>query len=420
MAIRKIKVTNFKNFDNLEINLDNLNVVIGANASGKSNFVQIFQFIRDIAISGLENAISMQGGIEYLRNLNSNTSRSLSVKVDSVPDHKLGIMRQIDNRRVVGIEIHETTYEFALKLKKRALSGIGKDCLSIRCKFVELEEQHKPKGRRKFKEKGQIGQGEIRISCEEGRIETVLDVPEVLPIAKDDIFPMLVEELPPDTLLIESPIFYPIEELLSDTSVYDFDPRLPKKATPVTGKAELEEDGSNLSIILKNITEDRDKSRKLNNLVKDILPFVKNLDVDKFADKSLLFKLQEMYFENDYLPASLISDGTINITVLIVALYFEKEALTIVEEPERNIHPSLISKVVDMMKDAADNKQIIVTTHNPEIVKNAGMENILLISRDKGTGFSTISRPEDKESVRIFLENEIGLDELYVQNLLEV
>ena len=152
--------------------------------------------------------------------------------------------------------------------------------------------------------------------------------------------------------------------------------------------------------------------------MKDILPFVEDLDVEKFADSSLLFKLREIYAKNQYLPASLISDGTINITALIIALYFEKKQLTIIEEPERNIHSYLNSKVVEMMKDVLQEKQIIVTTHNPEILKHAGLENILLVSRDK-EGFSVVSRPHEKETVKTFLRNDLGIEELYVQNLLE-
>jgi predicted ATPase len=71
------------------------------------------------------------------------------------------------------------------------------------------------------------------------------------------------------------------------------------------------------------------------------------------------------------------------------------------------------------MKDASQKKQIIVTTHNPEVIKWAGLENILFVSRDK-EGFSTISKLYEKESVKTFLKNEIGIEELYVQNLLAV
>ena len=47
--ITKIKVTNFKSFDNIEIDLGKFNVLIGANSSGKSNFVSIFKFTKDIS-----------------------------------------------------------------------------------------------------------------------------------------------------------------------------------------------------------------------------------------------------------------------------------------------------------------------------------------------------------------------------------
>ena len=63
---------------------------------------------------------------------------------------------------------------------------------------------------------------------------------------------------------------------------------------------------------------------------------------------------------------------------LIIVLYFEDKHIVIIEEPDRYIHPHLISKVIEMMKDASRNKQIIITTHNPEVVKHTDIENILL------------------------------------------
>jgi predicted ATPase len=418
MAIRKIKITNFKSFKELEVELGKFNVLIGANASGKSNFVHIFEFLRDIANSGLNNAVSMQGGVEYLRNVNIGASENFSLKV--VYDPEFGLLGGRTKEGFTVIKIYETIYEFALKFRKRGLGfEIAKDNLTLKCNFVRLEKQKK-----KIEEKEIIGQGEIILSRgANGKVKIDLHKPEEVSIEKDDIYPPFVreEKLSDSTLLLQSPFFFipPLKEIFSDISIYDFDPKLPKKATPITGKVELEEDGSNLSIVLKNITENEEKKRKLFNLVKDLLPFISNLDVEKFADKSLLFKLQEIYFKNQYLPASLISDGTINITALIVALYFENKPLTIIEEPERNIHPHLISKLVDMMKDASQKKQIIVTTHNPEMVKYAGLDNILLASRDE-TGFSTVSRPVDKEGVKTFLSNEIGIEELYIQDLLGV
>jgi predicted ATPase len=131
-----------------------------------------------------------------------------------------------------------------------------------------------------------------------------------------------------------------------------------------------------------------------------------------------MFKIRESYAQRHYLPASLVSDGTINITALLLAMYFTATSLTLIEEPERNIHPYLLSKLAEMMKDASAKRQLLVTTHNPELVKYAGLGSLLLITRDSNTGWSSISRPTDNSVVTNFLRHEIGVDELYVKDLL--
>lgn len=243
-------------------------------------------------------------------------------------------------------------------------------------------------------------------------------------IKKERFFPvgLLEEPLPQKTLLIETPHFiipFHLSRIFEDIAIYNFEPRKPKKAIPINVKTELEEDGSNFAKALKNIIEDDDKRRKFSNLIKDILPFVKELNVVKFVDQSLFVKLEEIYSKKEYFPAYIISDGTINIALLIIALYFEKKQLTIIEEPERNLHPYLISKIVDMMQEVSEKRQIITTTHNPEMLKHANLKDILLISRDK-LGFSKISRPSEKKEIKTFLQNDLGIDEIFANNLLGV
>ena len=80
ISLEHIKVRNFKSFKNLDISLNKFNIVIGANASGKSNFAQLFKFFSDIALYGLEDAISRQGGMEYLLNFTS-PDASLSYEI---------------------------------------------------------------------------------------------------------------------------------------------------------------------------------------------------------------------------------------------------------------------------------------------------------------------------------------------------
>ncbi len=417
MAFKKVAISNFKSFRHAEVELDRFNLVIGPNASGKSNFVQVFKFLRDIARSGLVNAVSMQGGVEYLRNMNIGADEDLVVT--TVSDVMFGLVNIRRRREWLGLKIYETEYSFGLRFHKRG-SGfkVVQDKLTQRCQVVRFSS----KGRA-LEEREILGEGSITTFRSNGRADVEIDLTSEEKVTKYDLYPRFAfeQELGRQNLLLEDPLLFPppLREVYADTSIYDFDPKLPKKATPITGKAELEEDASNLSIILKNVLESRDKRRKLLNLLSDLLPFVGSLDVVKFADKSLMFKLREVYFERRDLPASLISDGTINLTALIVALYFEEKPFVIIEEPERNIHPQLISRVVEMMKDASRNKQILATTHNPELVKHTGVQNLLLVSRD-ASGFSVISRPADAEQVQAFLRDEIGIEELFVQNLLSV
>ena len=94
MAITKIRISNFKSFDDETVDLNDFNLLVGANASGKSNFVQAFRFLGDIATHGLEDAISLQGGVEYLRNLTIADARPLVFDVVVARRVSLGDLEQ--------------------------------------------------------------------------------------------------------------------------------------------------------------------------------------------------------------------------------------------------------------------------------------------------------------------------------------
>jgi len=205
------------------------------------------------------------------------------------------------------------------------------------------------------------------------------------------------------------------DSLFGRVGVYDIEPHVAKKPNEIAGRSQLEENGDNLALVLKNILADLEKSRKFHNLLQYMLPFVREVGVEGYIGESVLLKLREGYYEGDLL-ANLLSDGTVNMVALIVALFFEDKDVVIIEEPERNIHPHLLSGLMELMKDASRNKQVIITTHSPEVVRHAGVKNLLLISRDQ-EGSSTVSRPAEKEEVKIFLKNDFGLDDVFVQEL---
>lgn len=103
---------------------------------------------------------------------------------------------------------------------------------------------------------------------------------------------------------------------------------------------------------------------------------------------------------------------------LIIALYFEKSSgIMIIEEPERNLHPQLMSKIVEMAREMSAEKQIIITTHNPEFVKYAELDSILFAKRTSD-GFTKINKPQDSSMVNTFINEDLGVDELFISGLL--
>jgi predicted ATPase len=427
MKIKKIEIKNFKSYKNLNIIFDKFNVLIGPNAAGKSNCIQGIKFFRDIVNEGLDNAVSMQGGIGYLKNLNSNLhSDDISFSIIFEPDKPFKFSKEKNN-------IH---YEFRiLEFEYRFILNVFNNDSEYKIKsdsLTQIYELFKYEGKKKeplFKSKFNISKKSDKFTFSFSKKAhhpfSHSELKELFFIGFNDFTiekRLLRSSELKRSLLLETPLYFmPHVETLkrdfSKISIYDFDPKQPKTATSVAGKAHLEENGENIAIVLKRILAEDNQKRKFLNLLTYLLPFVEKIDVESLLDKYLQIVIKEKYTSNKLIPGFLLSDGTIFLLAIIIAMYFEDKPIFLFEEPERRIHPYLISKVIDMMKDASATKQIILSTHNPEIVKYAGLENINFISRDPD-GFSVIIKAHERDEIKTFLENEIGIEELYVQNLL--
>lgn len=453
--IKKVFVKNFKSFDEEEIELTNFNILIGSNASGKSNFIEILKFLKNIQSDGLLNAISMQGEHQFLKNLNLNEKETrIKIKCDNNEIHiRLGII----GKGMLFSRVNTFVYEFSFIMDENSVI-ITSDTLKVNCSFIMLEisnlEEFKEnlykalRDRRKGnkeqfdsdsdsyhislddKNLKYLGEADYTIIKKDYDCDLKVDINPEKDVNKEDydkIFPLYEKnEIDPlitkkNSLLIEKlplPLTFMsiINRYFKNIKIFDIDPKLSKTAVGFSGKRELEQNGGNLPIVLRNLLQNKKKKSEFLSILNDIIPFVKDVEVETFADRYLTFGIKES-FSNKKIPAFLLSDGTIALTALIIAVFFESDSMIIIEEPERNIHPSLISKLVSVLEEQSENQQILITTHNPELIKNAKIEDILLIKRND-KGHSTIIKPSNSQKVKTFLQNEIGIDELYIQNLL--
>ena len=412
MFVENIKVKNFKSFKDVDVSLNNFNVLIGANASGKSNFTEIFNFLKHLATSGLDDAISLQGGLEYLQNFNMDSDQNLVFKItlrgtakypielfeDVSPQHKFNVAKAI--------------YHFEIKFTKQMEFKIIKDNLVLDLVYAP----DTPKRSKKQ------STSRVSITNENNMLKLDADLPKDVKISDDFTRYVLTKKLRPNSLLIENTILTRIvldgiTDIFFNTEVYDFDPKLAKRAIPIKETVKLKNDGSNIFSTLKKVLENDEYQRRFTNLITNLLPYVDSVSTKKIIGRTVSFTIKERYFEEQSLPSTLVSDGTVNIVGLILASYFQFSQLTIIEGLERNIHPSLISQVVENMNESSRQRQVIVTTHSPEIIRYTDINNILTVRRDDD-GNSEIVRPGDQKDVKDFLKNDMDIEELYVQNLL--
>ncbi len=421
MTISKIRIANFKSFADETVELNGFNLLVGANASGKSNFVQAFKFLRDIATHGLEDAISLQGGVEYLRNYGIAASEPLSFQLtlrgeSHKVDRSVDVGERFDATKVhplsilMPLELESFDYEFSLRFQEKG-SGyfVERDRMTLNYAHENPTNARESAGE----------SAKITAENSSGKLKVRSTVPKM-----EHLSSLGGEQIAEKTLLFETPILYLVAgtnmDWFKEIGIYDIDPRRAKGVIPVAGRSELETDGSNLAVVLKNLLSDKDTRRSIRNLCRYNLPYLKDLGIEQLADRYISIKARETFAADKELPAFLFSDGTANIIAIVVALFFQKQKrFAIFEEPDRRLHPKALSGLMELFKEVSERRQILVTTHNSEVVKHAGIENILLVSRDKN-GFSRITKPADSEFVKTFLEHDLGVDDLFIDDLLGV
>lgn len=430
MKIEKIEVENFKCFNNIKLELKNFNVIIGKNASGKSNIINIIKFIKDLLMNGIDDAIDLQGGINYLYNSNIRNKKPIKIKFvintyDEETFRRMSIMYSFQRKSIM-LEKYEVT--LVIQPNK---CGTGYKILENSAKIYyailklkknkNFKENYDLDNRLKnYKKMGQI----IQTCCEKNdKIDEDFsgditeDIKDKIEIHKE-LFLSRATMIKKENLLLVNyiPAFYFFQLTGGDNiKIYDFNPKNLKSASIINKQNILEEDGSNIANVIQRILKNTDEKRKLLLLLKKLMPFIEDISTEKSFNKSMYFKVKENN-KND-LPSVLLSDGTVNIIAIIVALYFERNNdIVIIEEPEKNIHPKLANQLVTLMKDVGNRKQVIVTTHNTQLLASVELKDIVYVYRNHNM-YSDIERPDKNARVKEFIKNELDIGDLLYEGL---
>jgi predicted ATPase len=110
-----------------------------------------------------------------------------------------------------------------------------------------------------------------------------------------------------------------------------------------------------------------------------------------------------------------LSDGSIRFICLAVALLQPKPPSTIIiDEPELGLHPSAIVILAELIQSASTRTQVIVATQSPALIDQFGVEDIVVVNREKGA--SSFKRLEEKDFSAWLEDYSVG--ELWTKNVI--
>jgi predicted ATPase len=381
VAIKSLFLSKFLSFpqEGTAIDLLPLNVMIGPNASGKSNFIESLRFLKHVPLN-LDTYLRTIGYQFFWnwRAFQPFPSCHLAFQA-TTPDPNLLLTYEIDalkfdseelelNERLILDDLRSTSSEPRLHILNRANSHAN----MRRTNRVDRTE-----GNTTY----QDGSFMVHPLEEEPRIIYRIENPTESVFSQfRDSENFACQSYVSDllkTLWIANPIGIGSLNRL----------RLPQDSD--LPREFLQQDFSNLASVLNRLAEQRQVEEKINDYLRRVYELVDSFHV-VIDGRALRLVMRERNLANP-IPASRLSDGTLWFCCLLALLSHPKPPpLVCLEEPELGLHPDLIHVLAEMLVDAATRTQIIVTTHSDRLVTSLGqlghLDSIVVCERgEKGT-----------------------------------
>jgi predicted ATPase len=334
MIISRIKLKNWKNFKDIDVPLKSRTFMVGPNASGKSNLLDAFRFLRDIAKpgGGLQNAVLDRGGITKIRCLAARTH----------PD--------------VELEIHLSEYESDKVLWKYAI-GIKQEVRGYRLPLLTYEKVWK--GNELILKRPNNDDKKDKERLTQTHLEQIN--------ANKD--------------------FREISRFLESTVYQHLLPQLLKHPNSFTGP-DLPGDPFGKGFLIR-ISKVNEKTRnawlkRIENALKIAVPqFIKF----EYKEEGGRPHLEAVY--DHWRPKAgkqredQFSDGTLRLIGLLWSLQ-EGDSILLLEEPELSLNSAIVSRIPALIYKLQKPKkrQVLITTHSVDLLGDKGisLDEILVIT----------------------------------------
>jgi predicted ATPase len=389
--IRDIQLTNLLSFGPTteRLELRNLNILIGPNASGKSNLIEAIDLLR--ATHGdLTAPIRKGGGIaEWLW---KGSKQSPIAEIDATINYPSGIMPMRHRLSVAMVNQRLEIIDEAIENENR-LGGLqdvfffyryqrGHPVLSVPTPDATATANGNSRAERRL------------------RREDLIPDQSVLSQRKDP------DQYPEITYLGNA---YAKIRLYCEWNTGRYTAvRMPQK--PDLPNDFLLENASNLNLVLNQLELKTGAWRQLMHHLTDFYGPVDRLSVN-FQGGTVQLFLHETNLDQP-IPATRLSDGTLRfLSLLTILCHPEPPPLICIEEPELGLHPDILPALADLLSEAAKKTQLIVTTHSDILVDALTDDPETIIVCEKIDG-STKLRRLDHDDLQVWLE-KYSLGELW-------
>ncbi|ECF0142191.1 ABC transporter ATP-binding protein [Salmonella enterica subsp. enterica serovar Monschaui] len=175
---------------------------------------------------------------------------------------------------------------------------------------------------------------------------------------------------------------------LTNIVVFRIDPlRAKEPDSAKTDSTFLDSHGRNIASVLAALESNSEFKEQIMEWMELIVPGMENVSTEKQKlDGSTVLTFKEEGIRARF-PAHLISDGTIFTLCIMTAILSRAQhmGMTIIEEPERGIHPKAIGELVQLMRENASlDHPIIITTHSESVIRNLEPKELWFVSKQEG------------------------------------
>lgn len=409
MKLCKIEVRDYKCLRKINLELDNFQILIGPNASGKSTLLDVLAFAKDLVSINVEQAV-----VARASSLMDLTWRRKSQSIEFALEYEIPkeISEKTNSKKCryevkIGVDSDEGIILERENFWLIRDSETGKkDVDSI----VFPPRKHTPKHWRK-----------VIIRNPDGTVNFYSETTRWSAPFRIDPKESALSNLPEDKNLFPSAVW--LKKILKRGihRLILISHNMRKPCRPDLPKNTFLEDGSNLPLLVKCLKEEFPERYEMwLGHLRLVFPSLHDITVKQREIDNFLYILNIFRDTNNSetfsLPSWLLSDGSLRLILLTMIAYLPSIGrVYLIEEPENGIHPRAVELVYQSLSSVYDG-QVFVTTHSPLFLKLAEPKNLLCFSLNQ-SGETEIVRG-DRHPYLADRDREFPLGDLFASGVL--